>query len=55
VVDGRMETKVPSRNFLPNDAASEALCEVLPANLCDQIGTSPDLAELLAELLGGGG
>lgn len=54
VVDGRMNTKVPSKNFLPSDALAEALCSSLPADLCDQIGTSPDLDDLLSDLLGGG-
>lgn len=48
----RLNSKLPAQYISPVHAITEPLCELVPA-ICEQLGTSPDLAALLEALTGG--
>lgn len=48
----RLDVKLPLQYLSPSHEVTERICEALPA-VCAQLGTSPDLFELLQELMGG--
>ncbi len=51
--EDRLRVKLPLRHLSPVPEVTEGVCEVLPAVVCDNLGTDPDLAEILAGLEGG--
>lgn len=53
IVSGRLQVKLPLQYLSSQQAITEPLCAALPARICDQLGTDPDLMELLGALIGG--
>lgn len=53
--DGRLRVKLPARYLSPAPEVTEPLCEVLPATVCDNLGTAPDFGEVVGAILGGAG
>lgn len=51
--DDRLDVRLPPEDLSPTPALTAALCALAPADLCDRLSTEPDLAGLLAALLGG--
>ncbi|MBC9731887.1 MCE family protein [Nocardioides marmotae] len=51
--DDRLDVRMPVRHLAPAPEVIDALCDgVLPAGVCDELGTSPDIGDLLLALLG---
>lgn len=50
--DGRLRVKLPANDLAPQNQWLDSLCAQLPAHVCDQLGTSPDLQQLLDDLVG---
>ncbi|WP_121258898.1 MCE family protein [Nocardioides ferulae] len=51
--DDRLDVRLPLRHLSPSHELTDALCDdVLPPGVCDELGTSPDLGDLLGALLG---
>lgn len=51
--NGRLQVKMPLRHLLPAQEAIGPLCAALPAVICDELGTDPDLGAILGALTGG--
>lgn len=50
--DNRLQTKLPTRYALPAHELTGPICDALP-QVCDSLGSSPDLVALLDALTGG--
>lgn len=51
--DGRLKVRMPLRHLSPAHEVTDVLCDdVLPAGVCDELGTSPEIGDLLLALLG---
>ncbi|MDN4163045.1 MCE family protein [Nocardioides abyssi] len=51
--DERLKVRMPLRHLSPAHEVTDVLCDdVLPVGVCDELGTSPDLLDLLRALLG---
>lgn len=48
----RLDVKLPLQYLSPSHEVTEAVCAAIPA-VCEQLGTNPDLIDLLTNLLGG--
>jgi virulence factor Mce-like protein len=48
----RLRVKLPVNDLAPGNQGIDSLCDQLPARLCDQLGTSPSLQQLLDDLVG---
>jgi virulence factor Mce-like protein len=55
-VDGhqRLDVKLPMRYLSPEQRITEPFCAALPAALCNELGTDPDIGDLLGNFLRGG-
>ena len=47
----RLDVKLPLQYLSPSHEVTEAVCAALPA-VCEQLGTNPDLIDLITKLLG---
>lgn len=48
----RLNVKLPPTSLSPIRQLTDALCELAPADLCEQLGTNPSIEEILDGLLG---
>lgn len=51
--NGTINVRIPLQDLSPIPDVTSALCSALPAGLCNTLGLSPDLGELLDVLTGG--
>lgn len=50
---GSLDVKLPPQYLSPQQDVTEAICKALPV-VCDELGTSPSVKDLIRSLLGGG-
>lgn len=51
--EDRLRVKLPMRHLSPAQEVTDEICDALPAVVCENLGTDPDIGEILEALLGG--